>query len=257
MSGGSARRGTSRQGRAIVRRWTWAPSTWAPEPINVAADRRYGGREIAADRRPAADGGRRAGRRISVGWGGFERGGRHGPEEAPRIECFTIDTGGERDGGMADDLPYARRVARHLGVKLHEVRVDSSQMAQDLEQMVVQLDEPLADPAPLNVLYISRLASEHGMKVLLSGAGGDDLFSGYRRHRALERERYWSWLPKTVRAGLRRASGRLAALDASGRRLAKALPRRLTREQRLMGYFLWADADHSALFAPEHRARLR
>ena len=59
---------------------------------------------------------------------------------------------------MTDDLPYARQVARHLGVKLHEVRIDSSTMAQDLERMVVQLDEPLADPAPLNVLYISQLA---------------------------------------------------------------------------------------------------
>ena len=32
-----------------------------------------------------------------------------------------------------------------------------------------------ADPAPLNVLYISRLAREYGMKVLLSGAGGKTL----------------------------------------------------------------------------------
>jgi len=37
--------------------------------------------------------------------------------------------------------------------------------------MVWQLDEPLADPAPLNVLYISELARRNGIKVLLSGAG--------------------------------------------------------------------------------------
>ena len=35
--------------------------------------------------------------------------------------------------------------------------------------MVLQLDEPLADPASLNVLYISQLARDHGVKVLLSG----------------------------------------------------------------------------------------
>ena len=75
------------------------------------------------------------------------------------------------------------------------VRIDASRMAYDLPAMVAQCDEPVADPAPLNVLYISRLAREQGIKVLLSGAGGDDLFTGYRRHRALMAEKYWSWLP--------------------------------------------------------------
>ena len=84
-----------------------------------------------------------------------------------------------------DDLPYARRVAEHLGVSLDVVTIDAGRMAHDLEGMVAQLDEPLADPAPLNVLYISQLARQNGVKVLLSGAGGDDLFTGYRRHHAL------------------------------------------------------------------------
>ena len=93
-------------------------------------------------------------------------------EMSPDIECFTIDTGVVRDAGVTDDLPYARQVAKHLGVKLREIQVDSSRMAANLERMVFQLDEPLADPAPLHVLYISQLARQHGVKVLLSGAGG-------------------------------------------------------------------------------------
>ena len=243
----------------IVRQWTWAPSTWLAEPINVGSDeaarRVEQSLRTAVHRQMVAD----------VPVGAFLSGGVDSSavvamarEKSPQIDCFTIDTGGVRDRGMADDLPYARQVARHLGVKLHVVRIDSSKMAQDLEQMVVQLDEPLADPAPLNVLYISRLAREHGMKVLLSGAGGDDLFSGYRRHRALGFERYWSGLPRPVRAGLRRASGRLTAFGSSGRRIAKALAHAdSTREQRLMGYFLWADVERiRSLFAPEHRASL-
>jgi len=243
----------------IVRQWTWAPSTWLAEPIDVgsaeAARRVEESLRTAVHRQMVAD----------VPVGAFLSGGvdssavvAMASEQAPQIECFTIDTGGVRDRGMADDLPYARQVARHLGVKLHIVRIDSSQMAQDLEQMVVQLDEPLADPAPLNVLYISQLARQHGMKVLLSGAGGDDLFSGYRRHRALDFERYWSGLPRPVRTGLRRASGRLTAFGSSGRRIAKALAHAdSTRERRLTGYFLWADVVRiRSLFAPEHRLAL-
>ena len=49
------------------------------------------------------------------------------------------------------------------------------------------------------------LAREHGMKVLLSGAGGDDIFTGYRRHTAYQREHLWSWLPGPARRLLARS----------------------------------------------------
>ncbi len=179
-------------------------------------------------------------------------------EVSPDIECFTIDTGTVRDPGVVDDLPYARRVAKHLGVKLHEIRVDSSRMAADLERMVFQLDEPLADPAPLNVLYISQLARQHGVKVLLSGAGGDDLFTGYRRHRALMLECYWAWMPQAARQGLRTVTSSIGQGGALGRRLAKAFAHAdLPPDKRLVGYFLWADPERVlGLFAAEHRAAL-
>ena len=116
-------------------------------------------------------------------------------EMNPEIRCFTIDAAGGQEEGATDDLPYARQVAEHLGVSLEVVCIDGQRMAGDLERMILQLDEPLADPAPLNVLYISQLAREHGIKVLLSGTGGDDLFTGYRRHRAIQMQGMWSWLP--------------------------------------------------------------
>ena len=103
-------------------------------------------------------------------------------EQVSDLRCFTIDVSGGGQEGFSDDLPYASTVATHLGVPLEVIKVDSARMASSLEQMVWQLDEPLADPAPLNVLYISCLARDLGIKVLLSGAGGDDLFTGYRRH---------------------------------------------------------------------------
>ena len=78
--------------------------------------------------------------------------------------------------------------------------------------MIFHLDEPQADPAPINALFISRLARRHGIKVLLSGAGGDDVFTGYRRHYALMQEPYWSWLPKSVRSGMLFLMGGLPCL---------------------------------------------
>lgn len=243
----------------VIRRWHWTRPVWVGAPLALETDeavrRVQVGLRNAVHRQMVAD----------VPVGAFLSGGLDSSavvamarEISPDIECFTIDTGAALDAGVTDDLPYARQVARHLGVKLHEIRVDSSRMAADLERMVVQLDEPLADPAPLNVLYISQLARDHGVKVLLSGAGGDDLFTGYRRHRALMLERYWAWLPASVRQGLCHVSSGLGQGGAMGRRLAKAFAHAgLPAEQRLASYFLWADPSRVlGLFAPEHRAVL-
>ena len=59
------------------------------------------------------------------------------------------------------------------------------------------------------------LAREHGIKVLLSGAGGDDIFTGYRRHHALAMEPWWAWLPAGARRGLRTASQQVPPDHAS------------------------------------------
>lgn len=243
----------------VVRRWCWAPSTWGAAPsipdATTAIRQVREGLRTAVHRQLVAD----------VPVGAFLSGGLDSSsvvamarEVSPDIECFTIDTRGVRDSGFIDDLPYARQVAKHLGVTLHEIRVDSSRMAADLERMVFQLDEPLGDPAPLNVLYISQLARQHGVKVLLSGAGGDDLFTGYRRHWALMLERYWAWLPDAVRRGLRQTTSHSGRRGALGRRIAKAFAYAdLPPDRRLIGYFFWADpARLLGLFAPEPRSAL-
>lgn len=174
-------------------------------------------------------------------------------ERAPDLRCFTINLVGGNEAGFADDLPFARRVAAHLGVQLDVVSVDASKMAHDLEQMVWMLDEPLADPAPLNVLYISRLAREQGYKVLLSGAGGDDLFTGYRRHVALRYESLWSWLPAPARRALGFATNRLDATTAFGRRAQRMFSHAGdSGAQRLAAYFSWAPEERiQALYTPE------
>ncbi len=173
----------------------------------------------------------------------------------PDIRCFSIDTVGDLEEGATDDLPYARRVAQHLGVSLDVVQIDVNSMASDLEGMVAQLDEPLADPAPLNVLYISQLARKNGIKVLLSGTGGDDLFTGYRRHRALQAEHYWSWLPLGLRSGMRQMTSRLDQHRAWTRRLAKLFDgAAMDGDARTINYFRWSrEVELLGLYTPEFR----
>jgi asparagine synthase (glutamine-hydrolysing) len=171
-----------------------------------------------------------------------------------RLQCFTIDFGEQlaKEEGLERDFPYAERVARHLDVDLHVVRVDSG-MAGELARMVWQLDEPQADFSSLNVLFISRLARQHGIKVLLSGAGGDDLFTGYRRHRALGLNAVWDRMPRTLRGFLAGVGRRLPGRPPLLRRLAKLLSAtKIVGDARLASYFDWAPARTVRnLFMPE------
>lgn len=181
-----------------------------------------------------------------------------GRERHPDLRCFTIEATDGTEPGMADDLPYARRVARHLRVPLEVIRIDAAGMADDFEAMVAQLDEPLADPAPLNVLYISRLARSQGIKVLLSGAGGDDLFTGYRRHRAIRAERFWRWLPRGGRRLMKGATELMDQRGALGRRARKLFNGALLDgDEAIVNYFRWADpALLHSLYTAEFKAAI-
>ena len=244
----------------IERTWTWyqLPVFHGPRPAMAEATAAAGVVQHlrrAVERQMVAD----------VPVGAFLSGGLDSSaivafarEQNPAIQCFSIDVAGGQDDGVTDDLPYARRVAKHLGVPLQVVTVDAQRMAADIQKMVVQLDEPLADPAALNVLYISELAREQGIKVLLSGTAGDDLFTGYRRHRALQLEKYWRWLPLSVRALARNASAGLDQRRAVFRKAAKLLCGAvLDGDERIVEYFRWsAEPDLLALYTPAFRAQL-
>jgi asparagine synthase (glutamine-hydrolysing) len=181
-----------------------------------------------------------------------------------RIQCFSIDFGDDADiEGNPPDLPYARRVAKHLNVDLEEVRIEATAIDR-LDEMVALLDEPQADPAPINALFIAERARAMGIPVLLSGAGGDDIFSGYRRHRALQFERWWAWLPRSARAAVQAAA--TATATGGGTRQRGVLGRRLAKmfahagedaEQRLIGYFWWSpDSLRRGLYSADFAAQV-
>jgi len=75
------------------------------------------------------------------------------------------------------ELPMARMVANHLGV-VHSDNIITSNIADDLSDIVWHADEPLADTSMIPTYYLSRFAREH-VTVCLSGDGGDELFAGY------------------------------------------------------------------------------
>ena len=81
-----------------------------------------------------------------------------------------------------DERPLAKVVAQRYGTDHHEI-VIRSDVASVLPGIVQAYDEPFADPSMIPSFYISEFASKY-VKVILTGDGGDELFGGYRRHRA-------------------------------------------------------------------------
>ncbi|MAE62505.1 MAG: asparagine synthase (glutamine-hydrolyzing) [Planctomycetaceae bacterium] len=84
-----------------------------------------------------------------------------------------------------DESPYARQVAQHIGAEHHvlEARPMGS-LFDDLERLTAGIGEPLADSSILPTYWLCRATREH-VSVALSGDGGDELFGGYDRYRAM------------------------------------------------------------------------
>ncbi len=157
-----------------------------------------------------------------------------------RPKCYTISfAGGKKFEGGVNDLPYARKVAKHLDLDLEEIVIEPD-IVNNIEKMIYFLDEPQSDLAPINIMLICQKAREQGIKVLLSGAGGDDIFSGYRRHAAIYLERYWAWLPHAVRYLVQSSTDLLSAGWGPFRKIRKLFENAsLDREERLITYFFW------------------
>jgi asparagine synthase (glutamine-hydrolysing) len=118
-----------------------------------------------------------------------------------QTHSFTIAFSAEdqRFEKMSDDRRYARRVAELLAFEHHEEEVRPS-IVDLLPRMTWHLDEPLADPAAINVYLLSRMARQRGIVVMLNGMGGDEVYGGYRKHLAcLYAETYQAIVPSMFR----------------------------------------------------------
>ncbi len=170
--------------------------------------------------------------------------------EFKKVYSIDIDTEENKKEGLAEDLPFAKKVAQDLKLDLHVVKA-SADLANLLPKCLYHLDEPQADPAILNAYQICSLAKSDGVKVLLSGAGGDDLFTGYRRHYAAHIDSKLAFIPVPLRVGLSLVSKFLPSNVPLFRRIRKFISSfSLTGDDKLTSYFCWMDeGDIESLFA--------
>jgi asparagine synthase (glutamine-hydrolysing) len=94
------------------------------------------------------------------------------------IKTFSVGFS-ERE---ANELEYARLVARTFGTNHHEIILTPDEFFAALPRLVWHEDEPLAHLASIPLYFVSKLASQH-VKVVLTGEGSDELLAGYYRYR--------------------------------------------------------------------------
>lgn len=89
------------------------------------------------------------------------------------LNTFSI---GVDDAGL-DESSVASRTAGHFGTQHHEWRIDAYHLAESFPAFLQCMDQPSIDG--YNTYTVAGFARKHGMKVVLSGLGGDELFGGY------------------------------------------------------------------------------
>ncbi len=100
------------------------------------------------------------------------------------VEAFTAGFSGTK---VVDERKHAEAVAKAAGANHHCVEFSEADFWKLLPEIVSFLDDPTADYAVLPTYKLGQLVKEAGLKVVLSGEGGDELFAGYGRYRKLLR----------------------------------------------------------------------
>src|SRR5205823_14303299 len=76
-----------------------------------------------------------------------------------------------------DEAKAAGVIAKHCGTKHTEVPLDGRAIVERIDEAISALDQPTMDA--VNTYFVSWAARKVGLKVALSGLGGDELFAGY------------------------------------------------------------------------------
>jgi asparagine synthase (glutamine-hydrolysing) len=115
------------------------------------------------------------------------------------IQSFTLTF----PGTTFDEAALARVVADRCGSKHTEVPLDGAAILSRVDEALSALDQPTMDG--INTYFVSWAARQVGLKVALSGLGGDELFAGYSTFADVPRLNKLAQTAKLLPAPLRKA----------------------------------------------------
>lgn len=100
---------------------------------------------------------------------------RHG---SGRVRAFTIGF----DVPNYDESRYAQVTARHFGLELNEKRISAADVMACLDRVIAAFPEPFGNESALSAYLCAEFARSAGVRNMLAGDGGDELFAGNARY---------------------------------------------------------------------------
>lgn len=120
--------------------------------------------------------------------------------EASGCTPSTYSIGFEADG--YDEMAYARIAAKHFNTDHHEIYFTPDELVDSIPKVAAFYDQPFGNSSALPAYHCAEIAKQDGVKHLLAGDGGDELFGGNSRYAKQKVFGWWQSVPKTIRSGL-------------------------------------------------------
>jgi asparagine synthase (glutamine-hydrolysing) len=96
-----------------------------------------------------------------------------------------------------DETPFQRLMVERLGSEHHEVVVSRDDIARVFPDVIAHTERPVLRTGPAPLYLLSRLVRSHGIKVVLTGEGADEVFAGYDLFREGKIRRFWGRAPQS------------------------------------------------------------
>jgi asparagine synthase (glutamine-hydrolysing) len=120
------------------------------------------------------------------------------------------------------EAEHSRSIAEKFHTDHHEINVSQTDVLKAIPDALGAMDLPTMDG--INTYFVSRETRRAGVKVALSGLGGDEVFAGYSSFRAIPRMerfvRFWNHVPRGVRGPVASAFAALSPANDQNRKLA-------------------------------------
>ncbi len=155
---------------------------------------------------------------------------------APGMETFSVSF----EDPAYDESAFQRAMGERLGTRHHVTKVSPGGIAGIFREVIGHTETPVLRTAPAPMFMLSKLTRDHGIKVVLTGEGADEIFGGYDIFKEAKVRRFWAKDP----------SSRLRPLLLF--RLYPYSPVQMKRSGKLLMSFYRTDLDRTGHFGYSH-----